>query len=324
MKRIGLFLLAVGTWLSQAGTAHAQPDTAYPIAFSYQAGQSTVNLTGSSSSVTVPIYLQEVVNTGSSYSSLIFDDGGLYGGGVRITAASGTAYLTGASNVPVDQTGTTKSGSTTFIDGSKFPAGVSTANPWTGNSGLTSVGSTTGSLGQNTSKSPYNPSVSGATSALTGTIINQSNGTAAYQNGVTGTVNGGFTTYLYYLGTFTFTGSATAGTTVYTLGSNGIGTTTTPGADNGPFDLDLTNSAGNDFSGPTAQSPWQYNGTTDPDESNGTITVTNSVGAPSVPEPGSLALCGFAACSFGVSAWRRRKARLAAELASQDENASPA
>jgi len=48
-----------------------------------------------------------------------------------------------------------------------------------------------------------------------------------------------------------------------------------------------------------------------------TINVTTGGGG-GVPEPSSMALCGLAACSMGIGAWRRRKAKLAAEAAAAE------
>jgi hypothetical protein len=129
------------------------------------------------------------------------------------------------------------------------------------------------------------------------------------KSGAQGTVVGtGITQVL--LGSITLTVGTTTSTFTLTARNAGNGNTTT-----------WTNTVGLDTdNGTNGTNPglYTFSGARD---APFTITVTPSLAA--VPEPSSMLLCGFAACGMGFGAWRRYKAKKAAD-AVKLENEVPA
>jgi hypothetical protein len=186
----------------------------------------------------------------------------------------------------------TKASSLIALDGGLFSAGVS----------LTASGSTATITGAMLNTSGFSISAGAAiASGSSGYIQDQATG-AAFAGGST---NPTTTTNLYFLGTFTLTGTGTLGSTTFTLGAISSnagygGNTTTIGTLNGYYDLDLTNGLPNP---PGSTYYGQYTNTAYSGAADNPTTFTVNA----IPEPGSMALCGFAACAMGLAAWRRRK-----------------
>jgi hypothetical protein len=118
-------------------------------------------------------------------------------------------------------------------------------------------------------------------------------------SGPTGTVNGAITKVL--LGTATFqVGSANA---TFTLGKKTSGTSTQ--SFNSLTNLDVDNAS------------LAITGAGDASQITTININVQQIGV--VPEPSSMALCGLAACSMGIGAWRRYKAKKAANSAKLEE-----
>jgi hypothetical protein len=150
---------------------------------------------------------------------------------------------------------------------------------------------------------------------ITNNSYNGPNGPSGTTNGGQVVVNGTTTTSYVWLGSLTVAVGASVDAT-YSVQSFHDAPSGT--FDAGSFgntlswtnfiDFDNTNDSGFTFTG--------ANG------SGGNFTLQTST---STPEPSSMLLCGFAACSMGFGGyWRRRKARLAAEAAAAEQTETPA
>lgn len=137
--------------------------------------------------------------------------------------------------------------------------------------------------------------VSGNFTAAGSQWVMQETTSTSATSGPLGVVTGNVTKVLLATGTFNL---GTSPTTTLVLKRKNVGTNTQTFNSGTDLDLDQTLPDGTVIIGAgdvANQFP---------------ITLNTAI---TVPEPGSMALCGIAACSFGFGAWRRRQARKAAE-----------
>jgi hypothetical protein len=266
--------------------------------YQYVTDQSSYTLTAANPTATVLLYLQEKITTANSdpstptNQSLLGNDGGLGAAGVYVkTTSSGLATISAVTANIGTALGQTNGTGTNFqsqavatTDGKQ--AAISEAVSGSGNPGAGSQFST-----QTVSSTTINMVLLGSLTITAGST----NGTASYTiselSQSPGKINGQ-----------NIVGSGSIGNTV-TEGLNQSWTSMNQGND-----LDITNNA--IFGG----LPPTYTGTAD--DGFFTFSVVNNANTTSTPEPGSMALCGFAACGLGFGAWRRRKAK-AAELVAE-------
>jgi hypothetical protein len=212
---------------------------------------------------------------------------------------TGTAGETFSLNVFISQTG----GDLIAKDGGLFGGGFQLTR--------TGSGSTLGWVSGATAGTPFSSaggsfSVSPSSFGQTTSSYRMANLTSlSATSGPNPDANG-----LIQLANVTFTiGTAN---TVWTLKakSSGAADTTTF---NNQYDLDTDNNGG--LPGTGGGGTQVYNGAKDL-----TWTINLNVSSSATPEPGSMALCGIAACTFGFGAWRRRQARKAAAAEVNVEN----
>jgi len=201
----------------------------------------------------------------------------------------------------VQATRTAGDGGVTFANGGKDINGNNTAAPWASNttvsiaSGATNPakGNIAGSISNGGPPNPY--------------VLNSAKTTAndQYRDVLLGTmtVTGGNVTTILNLGPKTITNSAT-------LTWAGPGPAFDPTKRVG---LDTDNGTG------SPNTTFVFQGARD-----FTFTITAAQPSTGVPEPSSMALCGLAACSMGIGAWRRRKAKQAAQAAADEAAAAEA
>jgi hypothetical protein len=271
-----LFLLAPLALLMAASGARAS------ITFSY-AGvvQGTV---APNSAVTVNLYLKEVDTNGSS--SLIAAEGGLYAGAVAIAGPSnggGTTIASTALNSVTEPTGFTGNNNTRIynngvLTSANSPAGTNTASTTQQSNQMIIIGITNNSATVPPGPSGTTPGGSVTTSGTTTTTL-------VFLGSVV--INVGSTANA----TYTVTPLKTAPAGLLDAGS--YGNTIFPDG----TDADHTNDSGFTFTGAASSTP-------------GTFTIATTT---ATPEPSSMLLCGLAAGGMGFGAWRRRKAKLAAE-----------
>jgi hypothetical protein len=236
MFNVRALLAATAAATMIASSAQAAISYSYTIpssSYSVQIGQS----------VTIPVYLQETLNGGST--SLINADGGVFGVGFLVNQTSGgTGTITGiagsttsnGANFAGGTFSTDPSDSTTHVGGLDLASFSAASGPMTNSSGQIEIG--------------------------TVTIMPQS----------VGATNFVLANYKY---------PATTGGYTITFGNG-------PGASQGGFDLDVSQSGANAYTGASA--------------SPETFTVT----ATAVPEPTVLSLAGIGA--FGLVRRRRQMA----------------
>jgi len=191
----------------------------------------------------------------------------------------------------------TLSKGTSYIasEGGLFAAGWEIRKPTAG-SGDAAVSAQSGAIGPGQSFAGGFQTLSGPVVIGTNTVWRVVESGATTPTTSLGTVNGNITKVL--LGTATFT-VGSQNTTFFlgrkqTAAGGPSGTNTTSGTAQTNLDID---NAGLTITGVDQTA----------------FTIQINVQQATVPEPSSMALCGFAACSMGFGAWRRYKAKKAAE-----------
>jgi hypothetical protein len=207
-----------------------------------------------------------------------------------VTTFSGASASTVTINVYLQET-VSKGTSYIASEGGLFAAGYQV----TRTSGDAYVSAQAGQIGPG-------QSFAGGFATPTGTLSSSGTLWRVVESGATtpatslGTVTGNVTKIL--LGTETFTVGTVNST--FTLGKKTSGTNTTSATAQTNLDVD------NASLGITGA---------DSNVTNISINVATSA----APEPGSMALCGLAACTMGIGAWRRYKAKKASESAKLEE-----
>jgi hypothetical protein len=263
-------LLTVALWLSSAGFARAA------VTYTYATDQTSYSISAVNGTVTVSIFLNENLTSGST--SIEIPNQGLSGAGFYVNTIGGTGANISAITANTAANNTVAGGSSFGNAGDGFNTG---GQGVTVNSQIATDGSKArlGEVANSTAGTgPIGASTSFGDQLLLGTVTIK---------GLTLNTTTTFKLLTYKNAPSSIGGSGVDGNTV----------------DNGLFVTGISNDY--DVSGTDAASSQSYTGAND--LAFQTFTVT--VGA--VPEPSSMALCGLAACGGLYGAYRRRKAMAA-------------